>query len=50
MNGRMTSIGLTGDGGATAGADDGGGVVIDPPSPLEGSGMNMFGLALSFLL
>jgi len=39
----MTGIGLTGDGGLIAGADDGGSGMtgMDPPAPSEGLGLGM---------
>jgi len=43
MNGRMTGIGPTWDGGTIAGTDDGssGMTVVDPPVPPEGPGLGM---------
>jgi len=54
IKGKMTGAGLTGGGGAMTGTDNGGGgnTGISPPAPPEGLGlgMNIFGLALNFLL
>jgi len=53
IKGKITGAGLTGGGGAMAGTDDGGGNTgVSPPVPSEGLGLgiNMFGLALNFLL
>jgi len=53
IKGKITGAGPTGGGGATTGADDGGGNAgVSPPAPFEvlGLGMNVFGLALNFLL
>jgi len=42
MNGQITGIGLTGDGGTTIGADVGAsGMMIDPPPIPEGVGLGM---------